>query len=89
VAPADADALLRRVDGLARAHQRQGDLLVIYADDAEAVHEAARTSGLPVHLQAARPATLEDVFLRLTGRSLREGEAPAEGGGLPASTELV
>ena len=35
-------------------------------------------SGTPLHLQVARPATLEDVFLRLTGRSLREGEPPRE-----------
>ncbi len=78
VAPGDVEGLLRAVDGGVRAHERHGDLLVLYTDDAEALHDAARASGTPLHLQAARPATLEDVFLRLTGRSLREGEPPRE-----------
>jgi lipooligosaccharide transport system ATP-binding protein len=72
LAPADIPGLLARLDGLCRAHQVAGDLLVVYTDDAEAAHAAARASGLSVRLQATRPATLEDVFLTLTGRSLRE-----------------
>jgi lipooligosaccharide transport system ATP-binding protein len=89
VAPSDADGLVARLNGAVRAHQRHGDLLVLYTDDAEALHDAARASGTAMHLQAARPATLEDVFLRLTGRSLREGgeEAPPEPE--PAGTEVL
>lgn len=55
----------------ARGSQSDGDLLVLYAEDAEGLHAALRSAGVAGALQAARPATLEDVFLRLTGRRLR------------------
>jgi lipooligosaccharide transport system ATP-binding protein len=72
MSPADIPRLLAHLDGRTRGHQRDGDLLLLFADDAEALHEEARASGLPMQLQAARAAGLEDVFLRLTGRSLRD-----------------
>jgi hypothetical protein len=50
----------------------EGDLLLLFADDAEALHAEARATGIAMELQAARRAGLEDVFLALTGRSLRE-----------------
>ena len=72
LAPADVPALLRHVDGRARGHEVDGDLLLLFTDDAEGLHAAARAAGVPMRLQAARAAGLEDVFLRLTGRSLRD-----------------
>jgi lipooligosaccharide transport system ATP-binding protein len=72
LAPADIPGLLARLDGRARGHQVEGDLLLLFSDDAEALHAEARATGVAMELQAARRAGLEDVFLALTGRSLRE-----------------
>jgi lipooligosaccharide transport system ATP-binding protein len=72
VAAGDAPALLAHLDGWARGHEVDGDLVLLFTDDAEALHAHARESGVPVRLQAARAAGLEDVFLRLTGRRLRD-----------------
>jgi lipooligosaccharide transport system ATP-binding protein len=72
LAPADIPGLLARLDGRARGHQVEGDLLLLFSDDAEALHAEARATGIGMELQAARRAGLEDVFLALTGRSLRE-----------------
>jgi lipooligosaccharide transport system ATP-binding protein len=54
--------------------QVDGDLVQIAGDDAEALHEAVRRHGIVGDLQAARRATLEDVFLRITGRHLRDDD---------------
>lgn len=72
VDPAAMDDLVTRVGAGARGHEVDGDLLLFFTDDSEALFHAARETGLPVRLQAARPAGLEDVFLRLTGRHLRD-----------------
>jgi lipooligosaccharide transport system ATP-binding protein len=71
VAPADVAALLAHLGG-AHGHEVDGDLLVLFTDDAEALHAEARGAGVPIRLQAARAAGLEDVFLRVTGRRLRD-----------------
>ena len=63
VAPGDAAALLAHLDGRARGHEVEGDLVLLFTDDAEALHAHARAAGVPVRLQAARAAGLEDVFL--------------------------
>ncbi|HWH13574.1 MAG TPA: ABC transporter ATP-binding protein [Miltoncostaeaceae bacterium] len=69
VSPDELAALRREAgDGV----QAEGDLVQLYTDDAEALHARLRTRGVAGRLQAARRATLEDVFLRLTGRRLRE-----------------
>jgi lipooligosaccharide transport system ATP-binding protein len=72
VAPADADALLAHLGGRARGHEVDGDLVLLFTDDAEALHAHARLAPVPSRLQSARAAGLEDVFLRLTGRRLRD-----------------
>jgi lipooligosaccharide transport system ATP-binding protein len=72
VAPGDADALAGAVAGHIRDHQVHDDLLVLFTDDAAAAEHAARASGIPHSRQTARAAGLEDVFLRLTGRVLRD-----------------
>ena len=71
VAPGDVAALLEHL-GAAVAHEVDGDLLVLFTDDAEGLHARARGAGVPIRLQAARAAGLEDVFLRVTGRRLRD-----------------
>jgi ABC-type multidrug transport system ATPase subunit len=73
VAPADAPVLLDALGARVRGHEQDGDLLLLFGDDAEDLHAAARRTAVPIRLQSARPAGLEDVFLRLTGRRLRDG----------------
>jgi lipooligosaccharide transport system ATP-binding protein len=72
VSPGDVPRLLAHLDGRPRGHESHGDLLLLFTDDAESLHAEARGSGVPIQLQAVRVAGLEDVFLRLTGRSLRD-----------------
>jgi len=52
--------------------ERQGDGLVVFGPDAGRVLEAWRTAGLEPSRYVRRPSGLEDVFLSLTGRDLRE-----------------
>ncbi len=56
-------SLVRRVEVLP-------DRLLLYADDGEAVLSAAHHAGLVPHAALVRRASLEDVFLHLTGRTL-------------------
>jgi lipooligosaccharide transport system ATP-binding protein len=72
VAAGDIAPLLDAIAPGARGHDVDGDLVLLFTDDSEALWSAARAAGVPVRLQAARPAGLEDVFLRLTGRRLRD-----------------
>jgi lipooligosaccharide transport system ATP-binding protein len=73
VAPQDIARLIAAIGGRARGHEVNGDLVLLFTDDAQALHEAARAGGVAIRLQSVRPAGLEDVFLRLTGRRLRDG----------------
>jgi lipooligosaccharide transport system ATP-binding protein len=57
---------------LAETHEVAGDLVVLYTRDGEALLHQIRESAVPVESATLRRATLEDVFLRLTGRMLRE-----------------
>jgi lipooligosaccharide transport system ATP-binding protein len=72
VAPADVAALLGHLGGRVRGHEVDGDLVLLFTDDAEALHAHARRAPVAARRQAARAAGLEDVFLRLTGRRLRD-----------------
>jgi lipooligosaccharide transport system ATP-binding protein len=72
LAPADVPVLLEHLGGWARGHEVDGDLVLLFTDDAEALNAHARLAPVPSRLQAARAAGLEDVFLRLTGRRLRD-----------------
>ncbi|MCX6557312.1 MAG: ATP-binding cassette domain-containing protein [Candidatus Aminicenantes bacterium] len=70
-AAADQDGkLLAELGPLARGHERVGDSLYFYCDDGRPLMKKVLELDLPdtVH----RPASLEDVFLKLTGRSLIE-----------------
>jgi lipooligosaccharide transport system ATP-binding protein len=71
--PADVqDSLDGKLDGLAERVERLADRVLLYADDGEAVAVAAHERGLKPDTVLVRRSTLEDVFLRLTGRSLIE-----------------
>ena len=48
------------------------DRLLLYADDGESVLEALTSRGLHPVTSLVRRSSLEDVFLRLTGRTLVE-----------------
>ena len=61
-----------QLDGLAERIERLPDRVLLYADDGEAVVAAAHARGLQPEQVLVRRSSLEDVFLRLTGRSLIE-----------------
>ena len=68
---ADRDAeLIAALGAQACGHERVGDTLYFYCRDGHDLQRKILELDLPntVH----RPATLEDVFLKLTGRSLIE-----------------
>jgi lipooligosaccharide transport system ATP-binding protein len=60
------------VEDQADAVERTGEALLAYTADADALIEVVRASGVDVENTVYRPAGLEDVFLRLTGRRLIE-----------------
>jgi len=70
VATDQDDKLLAALGSLACGHERVGDTLYFYCRDGRALMKKVLELDLPntVH----RPASLEDVFLKLTGRSLIE-----------------
>jgi len=59
-----------QLDGLAERIEHLPDRLLLYTDDGEAVAVAVHDRGLQPETVLVRRSTLEDVFLRLTGRSL-------------------
>ena len=61
-----------QLDGLGERVEHLPDRLLIYAADGEAVANAAHERGLRPETTLVRRSSLEDVFLRLTGRSLVE-----------------
>jgi lipooligosaccharide transport system ATP-binding protein len=71
-APDVLDSLDGTLDGLASAERVEHlpDRLLVYANDGEAVAEEVHQRGLRPESVLVRRSTLEDVFLRLTGRSL-------------------
>jgi lipooligosaccharide transport system ATP-binding protein len=69
-APGIQETLDGQFEGLAERIERLPDRVLLYADDGEAVVTSARDRGLHPETVLVRRSTLEDVFLRLTGRSL-------------------
>jgi lipooligosaccharide transport system ATP-binding protein len=57
---------------LAEQREAHGDLALIYTADGETLLHRIREAAIPIESATLRRATLEDVFLRLTGRMLRE-----------------
>jgi lipooligosaccharide transport system ATP-binding protein len=66
------ETLNGQLDGLAERVELLPDRVLLYADDGEAAVEAAHRRGLRPETVLVRRSSLEDVFLRLTGRSLIE-----------------
>jgi lipooligosaccharide transport system ATP-binding protein len=62
----------RALDGVGDRHEILPDRVLVYASDAEAVLEQVSVRGLRPTTSLVRRGSLEDVFLRLTGRSLIE-----------------
>ena len=61
-----------RLDGLAERVEELPDRYLLYAADGEQALEGVHAREIPIESALVRRATLEDVFLRLTGRSLVE-----------------
>jgi lipooligosaccharide transport system ATP-binding protein len=66
----DHEVLAAKVADLAQRVEALPDRLLLYTDDGEAAAVAAHERGLAPASVLVRRSTLEDVFLRLTGRSL-------------------
>jgi lipooligosaccharide transport system ATP-binding protein len=59
-----------QLDGIGERIERLPDRVLVYSDDGEAAAAAAHQRGLIPETVLVRRSSLEDVFLRLTGRSL-------------------
>jgi lipooligosaccharide transport system ATP-binding protein len=68
--PGVAETLDGQLDGIAQRVERLPDRILLYADDGEAAAVAVHQRGLSPETVLVRRSSLEDVFLRLTGRSL-------------------
>jgi lipooligosaccharide transport system ATP-binding protein len=60
------------LDGLVRRSERHGDVTYLYSDDNRTLLGRLSELGIDARRHVARPATLEDVFLNITGRELGE-----------------
>jgi lipooligosaccharide transport system ATP-binding protein len=65
-----ADDVVRIARPLAQDVEAVGDRVLIYAADGEEIASKIRDAGVPHQALILREATLEDVFLRLTGHAL-------------------
>src|ERR1700674_297384 len=70
--PLDATPALEKLEGLADRVEALPDRVLLYTTDGEAAAVAGQGRGLRPELTLVWGSTLEDVFLRLTGRSLIE-----------------
>jgi lipooligosaccharide transport system ATP-binding protein len=68
--PEDDAQVLAHLAGFPCTHERVGDTIYFYCQDGHSLMRKLLELDLPNTLN--RPATLEDVFLKLTGRSLHE-----------------
>ena len=67
--------LMKRVpknDSLIRGSDRYDDLLLLYSDNADLLLDRLKSEGIESDYAVVRRSTLEDVFLKLTGRRLTE-----------------
>jgi lipooligosaccharide transport system ATP-binding protein len=65
-----ANEVVRLAGDLAQEVEAVGDRVLIYAADGEEIVSRIREAGVPHQALILREATLEDVFLRLTGHAL-------------------
>jgi lipooligosaccharide transport system ATP-binding protein len=66
------DTLDGQLDGIGERIERLPDRVLVYAEDGDAALAAVHARGLQPETALVRRSSLEDVFLRLTGRSLIE-----------------
>jgi lipooligosaccharide transport system ATP-binding protein len=66
------DTLDGQLDGIGERIERLPDRVLVYAEDGDAAAAAVHARGLQPETVLVRRSSLEDVFLRLTGRSLIE-----------------
>jgi lipooligosaccharide transport system ATP-binding protein len=71
-APGVAETLDGQLDGIGERVENLPDRVLLYADDGDAAAAAVHARGLQPESVLVRRSSLEDVFLRLTGRSLIE-----------------
>ena len=64
--------LLNQVSPFAESHEVAGDLVILHTDNGEKLLNAVNEAGVTYARAAFRRATLEDLFLKLTGRKLEE-----------------
>ncbi|MDH3498576.1 MAG: ABC transporter ATP-binding protein [Acidimicrobiia bacterium] len=64
------ETVLDRLEGIAKRLELLPDRVLLYTDDAEVTTAEVAARGLEPESTVVRRSTLEDVFLRLTGRSL-------------------
>jgi lipooligosaccharide transport system ATP-binding protein len=64
------ETMLDQFDGLAKRTETLADRVLLYSDDGDATLADVHGRGLQPEAVVVRRSTLEDVFLRLTGRSL-------------------
>ncbi len=64
------DAALRELEGLAKRMEVLPDRVLLYTDDSDAVIAEVHARSLNPESLVERRSTLEDVFLKLTGRTL-------------------
>ena len=64
------ETLERQLDGLGERIEKLPDRILVYSDDGDAAASAAHERGLVPETVLVRRSSLEDVFLRLTGRTL-------------------
>jgi lipooligosaccharide transport system ATP-binding protein len=68
----DGEALVESIDGEVTGHDLSDGRLILFTKDAEDLLHSLDHDRFPTESAYVRRATLEDVFLRLTGRTLRE-----------------
>ncbi|HEX3796362.1 MAG TPA: ABC transporter ATP-binding protein [Acidimicrobiales bacterium] len=68
--PGEHEAIAPKVADLAERHEVLPDRILLYTDDGDAALSEVAGKGLVPRSTLVRRSTLEDVFLRLTGRTL-------------------
>jgi lipooligosaccharide transport system ATP-binding protein len=66
------DAAVLQLDGITERSEVLADRMLLYSDDAESTTHAITERGIHPEQVLVRRSTLEDVFLRLTGRRLND-----------------
>jgi lipooligosaccharide transport system ATP-binding protein len=66
----EKEVAVQQMDGLAQRSEILADRVLLYTDDADATQQGLHSRGINPEQVLVRRSTLEDVFLRLTGRGL-------------------